>query len=59
MSESMTPSPADMAQDRSTEHLAEVLGVLDTLDDRPVVEHVAVYGAVHEALQAVLAEPER
>ena len=34
----------------------EVLGSLDGLEGRPVVEHVAEFEAAHEALRAALAE---
>lgn len=41
------------AQDDGT--VAAALQLLDGLEDRPVIEHVAVFDAVHRSLQASLA----
>lgn len=45
------PAPAD-----TSAILAERLRVLDTLADRPLVEHPDVYQQLHAELQATLAE---
>jgi hypothetical protein len=45
--ESMTTGHADVDA---------VLGSLEGLEDRPVIEHVAVFEAAHESLRAALAD---
>lgn len=59
------PTPADVRRtaegpdDAASERALEAaLDALDTLVDRPVHEHVAVFAAVHDALQSRLAATE-
>lgn len=50
--------PDDAASERALEAALDALDTLDTLVDRPVHEHVAVFAAVHDALQSRLAATE-
>lgn len=52
------PSPDLQQQAELTGHpvVDAVLGSLESLDTRPVEEHVAVYEAAHEQLRAALAD---
>jgi hypothetical protein len=52
------PPPAAPAGDRPDDRMAEaaeVVARLDTLDELPVAEHVAVFEVVHRTLQDTLA----
>jgi hypothetical protein len=46
------PNPAVTAESR----IGDGMAALDSLDSRPLAEHAPVYEALHEDLQAVLAE---
>ncbi|MDF2847028.1 MAG: hypothetical protein K0R97_1010 [Oerskovia sp.] len=49
-----TPSSSEPADDA----VAQALGRLDELADAPLTHHVAVFDAIHEALQERLADAE-
>ena len=44
--------------DNGLPEIHSALTTLDTLDARPVVEHVEVFETIHQSLQAALEEPE-
>ncbi|MBE7701383.1 hypothetical protein H9623_13880 [Oerskovia sp. Sa1BUA8] len=59
------PTPGDVrpvappsGDEPADDAVAQALGRLDELDDAPLSHHVAVFDAVHEALQERLADAE-
>lgn len=52
------PGPVPDQTERALTSLDDALRPLDTLVDRPVDEHPAVFDAVHESLRRTLTEPD-
>lgn len=52
------PGPVPDQTERTLTSLDDALRPLDTLVDRPVDEHPAVFEAVHESLRRTLTEPD-
>ena len=52
------PGPLPDQTERALTSLDDALRPLDTLVDRPVDEHPAVFDAVHESLRRTLTEPD-
>lgn len=52
------PGPVPDQTERTLASLDDALRPLDTLVDRPVDEHPAVFEAVHESLRRTLTEPD-